>query len=348
MKKFKNSKIVLFSSIACVMLLMACGLKIKSVTLSANQIDPEGEVTMTTTIVRADGEYDNYKNLYLFYAVRVPEDWSAASELKVTDYYMMDGNQNSKEFTFQDSPAYKALCEFTFPKEGYKWIAFQTTDLVDELNASEDEYDRIVAELTLKAGIAVGNYDLDIASGSFYKDPSVLLNADGSVNLDEAFGLKSDRTKADSKKTSASQTEVYSFSEYLMNATTISPTELAEREEALLSYSVTHDGTTYPISPVDIGNKLSDEDLSGLQLNVRVGGGTAVETVNADEVSVKAQGGKIVVTASDAVATVYNAAGAKVASCAVKGQAVLEAQKGVNVVEVCCGGKKVVKKFMAK
>lgn len=350
MKRFYTSKLLGFASLACILLLVACGLRIKSVTLSANAIEKNGEVTMTSTLVRQDSEYDNNKNLYLLYAVRVPQDWTTASALDVINHFTANETiQLSQKFEFEDSPAYAALCEFSFPKAGYKWIAFQTKEAIEELVVNQNDYDDVVATLTLKAGDAEGNFDLAVASGSFYKDPSVLLNADGSLNVDEAFGHKTDGNKADSKKTSVSETEVFGFSEYLMNATTISPAELTAREDALLNVTATVDGVTLPISPLDIGNKLTDEEIAQLQLNVKVGNpDAAVENLSAEGVSVKAQGGKIVVTAPEAVATVYNAVGVKVDSRKVNGEAVLDVQKGVNVVEVSCNGKRLVKKFMVK
>lgn len=348
MKRFYASKLLGFASLACVLLLVACGLRIKSVTLSSNAIDPNGEVTMKTTLVRQDSEYDNNKDLYLLYAVRVPADWEAASALNVVNHFTANETiQTQQEFEFENSPAYAALCELCFPKSGYKWIAFQTVSKIEELVVNQTDYDDVVATLTLKAGMTAGNYDLTVASGSFYKDPSVLLNADGTVNIDEAFGHKTDGNKADSKKTS-SETEVFGFSEYLMNATTISPAELAEREDALLQYTATVDGVTLPISPLDIGNKLTDEEISQLELSVKVGDPSAVENIPTDGVSVKAVAGKVVVAADNADVTVYNAAGIATDKVKVTGEATLNLSRGVNIVEVNHNGNKTVKKFMVK
>ena len=300
MKKKYSSKLAWMGAALCAFVLVACGLKITKVTLSANEIDAEGEVTVTTQFERADDEFDNNHGIYLLYAVRVPQDWTCAQALEAVVNHA--GEENA--LAFVESKPYAALAEFCFPKAGYKWIGFQTTDKVD-LDLDKEDGENIISNVTLKAGKAGGDFKLDILSGSFPQDPAVLLTADGKVDVNIAFGRKSDFAAADPKKLTDG-TEVFGFSEYLVNASTISPAEKLAAENTLLFYTSTVDDKSYPISAgVDVGNALTDEEIAALQLNVKVNGDdSAVNEIAASEKD---------------NAPVYNLQGVKVADTTVPG-----------------------------
>lgn len=287
MRKKYSSKTARIGAALCALLFVACGLKITKVTLSADEISQGGEVTVTTQFERADGDYDNNSGIYLLYAVRVPSDWSYTEALEaVSSVYSGDEDAEpaTDKFDFEECSAYAALAQFCYPKADYKWIGFQTTEQVT-LTCNQNGKDNVKATLTLKAGETIGDFKLDIISGSFPHDPSTLVKADGSVDVDVAFGRKSDFAAADPKKLSDG-TEVFGFSEYLVNASTISAAEQLAAENTLLSYTATIDGKSYPISAgADIGNVLTDEELAGLQLNVKVvkDTSTAIDEITVSE-----------------------------------------------------------------
>lgn len=299
MKKNSTTKLAWMGVTLCACLLVACGLKITKVTLSSNAIEKNGEVTVTTQFERADGDFDNNSNIYLLYAIRVPSDWTYTEALEAISTH----NGVTDTFEFEESKPYATLAEFCYPKSGYKWIGFQTKQQVT-LTCDNNGQDNVITTLTLKGGEKSGNYKLDIISGSFPRDPSILLAANGSVDVNVAFGRKTDFEAAD-PKTLSDGTQVFGFSEYLVNASTISPAEKLAAEKTLLSYTADVNGVTYPISGgVDIGNGLTDQEIAALELNVIVGDPTSVSTIE---------------VAEDDNAPVYNLQGMKVADTSVPG-----------------------------
>ena len=295
MKKKYSSKLARMGAALCAFLLVACGLKITNVTLSANEIDAEGEVTVTTQFERADDEFDNNHGIYLLYAIRVPSDWTCAKALDA----VVNHNGEENAYAFKESNAYATLAEFCFPKDGYKWIGFQSTDKVD-LDLDKASGENVISNVTLKAGKTGGDFKLDIIAGSFPNDPALLLTADGKVDVNIAFGRKSDFNAADPKTLSDGTTKVFGFSEYLVNCATITPAEKLAAETTLLSYTSTVDGVTYPISAgVDLGNVLTDQEIAKLQLNVKV---------NSDDTAVNELG-----VSEKEDAPVYNLQGVRVA-----------------------------------
>ena len=267
MKKKYSSKLAWIGATLCAFLLVACGLKVVDVTLSADEIEQGEEVTVTAKLMRAGGDWGNNTGIYLLYAIRVPSDWNDVETLNV---YSNGNNAENNVFTFEESSAYSALSEFCYPQEGYKWIAFQTTEAVD-LKLDEDE--ELFASLKLRAGDATGEFHLDILSGSMSANlgtPSDLLKEDGSLNLALAFGQKNDGGDAD-KKTLPDGTSYIGFSEYIVNASTISPAEREERAYALLDYKVIENDVEYSIAPYDLGGEeLTDEQRAEMQLTVTV------------------------------------------------------------------------------
>lgn len=279
----------------CAFLLVACGLKITKVTLSANEIAQGGEVTVTTQFNNPDtgNDMNNNSDIYLVYAIRVPSDWTASGVLQAVNNYQ--GAETT--FEFKESPAYAALAELSYPKEGYKWLGFQTKNQVT-VNCDPGE-DNVITTLTLKSGNQPGDYRLDIMSGSFKSDPSYLLNSDGSINIEWAFGNNTDFNGAITFKINDGNDEIefFPFSEYLVCTSTITPQEMEERKFALMDYTPTIYNQTLPITPYDISNSLTDEEIAQLQLNVKVTGEAGVSSIQVD----------------DENAPVYNLQGVKVA-----------------------------------
>ncbi len=322
------------------LLSVACGFQIKTIALSTDKVGQGENMTVTTTYASIDGNYtaDKYYNLF---AVRVPADWTAP-KLTVTD------TENDVDVPMTACPAYATLAEYCFPRDGYKWIGFQSAELYQFGNTIES-----VVELV--AGQAMGDYTLDIVVGGWKRDPATqLLTANGQINFEEVFGWNHDKSdfSMDDQKT------YFKSSEYLFIAGTFTAEEYNASKARLASKTITlpdpkngNTATTRPIS-VDVANILSAADLDQTKhLAVEVvEGGAGVNTVAADaaEVVVKAGEGEVEVIADGGVATVYNAAGVQTDSKAVNGTATLRAHKGTALVQVVNGGNKIVKKVVVK
>lgn len=316
---------------------VACGFKITSVVLSTDKVGQGEKMTVTANYASIPDNYtaDNYYNLF---AVRVPADWTAP-KLTVTD------TENNVEVPMTSCPAYATVAEYCFPRDGYKWIGFQSAELYKFGNTIES-----VVELV--AGQAKGDYTLDIVVGGWKRDPATqLLTANGQINFEEVFGWNHDKSdfSMDEQKT------YFKSSEYLFIAGTFTAEEYNASKARLASKTITltlnGSATTRPIS-VDVANIMSAADLDQTKhLAVEVvEGGAGVNTVAADaaDVVVKAGEGEVEVIADGGVATVYNAAGVQTDSKAVNGTATLRAHKGTAIVQVVNGGNKIVKKVVVK
>ena len=262
MKKKYSSKLAWIGATLCAFLLVACGLMITEVTLSAEDIEKGGEVTVTTKLmVQSKDDWENQKDVYLLYAIRVPEDWTYEDVVKVRVNH--DGETPTLEF--KESEAYTALAEFCFPEPGYKWLGFETTEQTFlDLSAGDDEY--VTAEITLKAGEKAGVYNLDVISGSLGIDPSKLLGENGNLDINKAFGKKenleglNDRKQITRKDEEGEKTmEVYGLSLYLVCAATFDSKEEARYESLHLNElgdMITAGDFSYSIcATADIQNK---------------------------------------------------------------------------------------------
>ncbi len=192
---------------------VACGLKFTSIEVNDKTPMQGAEVTVTAKLVNAnpDDERENNKNArYLLFAVRVPEDWSGVSVKATPD------EDNGVSFNMSVCDGYAAYCQFCFPLEGYKWIGFQTDGMV-----SQGESAKAVAKL--KVGNAMGEYDLDFATGAWSKDPAELLLENGDINLNLAFGNN------DNFSDYSENNGNFNTSEYLLNAMTITTEEYNKR-----------------------------------------------------------------------------------------------------------------------
>ena len=252
------------------LLAVGCGLRITSVEFSTHE--PEAGSTMTVKAnLKANG--DNQQDDYvLFYAIRVPSDWEG---LGLT----VDNGGNAVEMTTCEQ--YAQLCEFCYPRDGYKWVGYQSTSLHKQAG-------EMSATVELKVGQTNGDYTLDIMGGGWKFDPADMIK-DGEVNIDYAFGhnLKRDGEASNKNEGAGIPATRFHTSEYLFNTSTISAAENQAREDAMAAeYSMTAYGKTMPIAP-DIANvaeveKGDDPTPPVLDLSVKVKGGAGVENVAVD------------------------------------------------------------------
>lgn len=310
---------------ALALVVVACGLKISEVTFSSHELKSGENLTITTKFDRADSEYQNNEGIYLYYGVRVPSEWTVAEMLKATDTNSMMGDS---EFEFEESEFYSKLMNLCYPKDGYKWIGFQT--LEPKTIAGEPT----VATVTLATAGAAGEYELDIVAGSSKNAPIELLTENGEINYELIFNNK--KTLED--------TDYNSFAEYLANAATLTEEEVEARKYSLKD--ITANGLA--ISPCDVANKR----VEGLDLKVKLEASqdeTGVADVVADGVEVKAiSEGVIVKTTGTAQVVVCNAAGNVIDENVVNAEGILKAQQGVCFVTVVAEGKTTTYKVIVK
>lgn len=235
------------------LLAVGCGLNISWIKLSSNEVAAGQELVIKANFLQ-EGD-NNQADYYLLYAVRVPNDWTGAG-LEV-----VDNTDASKQevVTMVDCNAYAKFCEYCFPREGYKWVAYQS-EVARKQGGNSD------ATVKLTVGAATGDYNIDIMAGGWMYRPSELLNEDDTINLSVAFGCNNDRS--DFSETKEGGKPVYfNSSEYLFNVSTISKAEYANRIKAMRESGVeatvtVKNGTkTLPIAP-DVNNFKSDADLS--------------------------------------------------------------------------------------
>ena len=273
------------------MLAVGCGLKITGVTFSTHEPEQNSTMTIKTTYVTTDDNHTDKNNhnpqsdYYLLYAVRVPSDWSgeslAATILKEDVYDESTGEltetHDPADLEMVECPNYAKFCEFCFPRDGYKWVAWQSKEARHQ--GTEDE-----TMVTLKVGQAMGDYTLDIMTGGWKYELSELVNENGDINLNVAFGCNFDRTDFN-EKTENFVALYFNTSEYLFNASTISEEEYKNRIELMrnsvsTTVTVTKDGKpeskTMPVAP-DIANLYKDADMS-----VKVKQGAGIEGVAVD------------------------------------------------------------------
>ena len=214
MKKFLlPNKCWLALAIAAVFM-AACGLKISWIKFSTHEPAPGSVMTIKANFVQ-EGD-NNPADYYLLYAVRVPKDWDGKG-LKVID----NTNATPVEVVMKGCEQYAQFCEYCFPKEGYKWVAYQSESAKKQGSNSD-------AIVELAVGEAIGDYTIDIVAGGWMYDPSELVK-NGEINLDVAFGCNNDRS--DYSKDDGST--YFKSSEYLFIAGTISDAEYKNRIEVM-------------------------------------------------------------------------------------------------------------------
>lgn len=317
MKKFYLKKPALLAALSVALITVSCGLAITELTFSTHTLKQGEELTITTKFERPDDQYQNNENLYVYYAVRVPDDWDTSVMLKAKDDTEYEGQiLNSQDIEFENSEFYSKLMELSYPRDGYKWLAYQSTKTYTISGQPA------TAVLVLTAGNTIGTYELDVIAGSSKSSPVELLTESGEINYDLAFNYTDDN-----KNYKGDGTKYNVFQEYLANASTLSDDEIESRKFALENIKVNGN----PISPADIPNHNSNFNRT-----VEVTENAGIDDVTGDvaEVNVVAVDGGVEVEAQDAVATVYSVTGTVVDSRAVNGIARLNAQRGLNIVKV--------------
>lgn len=268
MKKFLLPKKHWLPFIFIGLMAVACGLRITKVEFSTHTPEQNSTITVTATL-EANGD-NNEADYYLLYAIRVPNDW-AGEGLNVT---LATG-----AIEMVECEAYAKFCDYCYPREGYKWVGYQSIKQTKQSNA-------ITAAVNLKVGEAIGNYTLDIMGGGWQKEPAELLK-DGEVNVDMAFGHNLDFTGTATNKNEAAGTPatVFHSSEYLFNTSTISEAESNARKDAMLAAGrqITVEGETMPIVPdiANIAEKEGDKPVIDMSVNVQEGAGVANVAVDA-------------------------------------------------------------------
>ncbi len=234
------------------LLAVGCGLNISWIKLSSSEVAAGQELVVKANFVQ-EGD-NNQADYYLLYAVRVPNDWTGAG-LVVVD----NTNAEQEIVKMVDCDAYAKFCEYCFPREGYKWVAYQS-EVARKQGGNSD------ATVKLTVGAATGDYNIDIMAGGWMYRPSELLNEDDTINLSVAFGCNNDRSDFSEAK-EGDKPVYFNSSEYLFNASTISEAEYTDRIKAMRESGVEATVTvkagkkTLPIAP-DVNNFKRDADLS--------------------------------------------------------------------------------------
>ncbi len=337
MKKFYLKKSAIVASLVVAFIAVSCGLIITEFTID-NHTPMQGEnITVTAKIERDGAEFQNNADIYLYYGVRVPNDWEVIS-LKVIDNQLM---ADPKKFEFEDSKFYSKLMEVSYPREGYKWVAFQTKE--KQTIAGEPTN----AELVLKVGQALGKYEIDVMGGSSSTEPSKMLLANGDLDYNLAFNNKNDNNTI--------KGQLYMcFQEYLAMVSTLKSTEIEARKLSLANIMV----NGLPISPMDVAHYQGkvpgekEKEMPTINNEVEVIENTntgGIETVvDGGKVNVVAVDGRIEVEAEGGIATVYDMTGSIIDTKVVNGAATLEARKGMCIVRVVNGAQSTVQKVIVK
>lgn len=317
--------------VAFVALLVTSCFKLTSVVLSTNQIEQFKTMTVTSTVVNAHfGAIDN--DAFGLYGIRIPSDWNVENVAAVNKY----GNEKV-EFAGTPCDFYAALLQHCYPREGYKWVAYQTEYVKYKLaqfeNGQESTADNVVVTATLRAGDKLGEYSVDVVMGSSTKsklEDNYSVNEDGSYNFSRTLNdfEEKDGVIEYKKKPIDNLLETGTISDlerYVQNQ------ELSKNEE-------------YP----GIANPIADQEL-----NVSViQNTTGVEQVSDSDLRIVGDRGGIRVvleSADDAEVAIYNVEGKMVDSKVMAGgEALLKAAKGSCIVKVVKGDKKIVKKIFVK
>ncbi len=316
MKKFYLKKSAIAAALSAVLLgVVSCGLAFTEITFSSHSVEQGKSVTITAKFERPNDEYQNNENIWVYYGVRVPEDWSTAEMPKIVDITEYNGAVlNTEEYELEESAFYTKLMEVSYPREGYKWIGYQSKEVKSVYGQPA------TATLVLNAGQTLGSYEIDFIAGSSKSAPAEMLDANGDLNYEIVFSYTDEQ-----KYINGQQYKVYQ--EYLANASTLSNDEIDARMLALSHITV----GGLPISRMDISNVNPEFDR-----HVDVVINTGVDDVTADvqDVEVNVVAGGIEVEAEGAVATVCNLSGAIVGSVAVNGVSHISVSNGLYVVKV--------------
>lgn len=268
MKKIYSLRKSVLPFLFLAVMAVACGLRITKVEFSTHE--PEQNSTLTVTATLAANGDNNEDDYYLLYAIRVPNDW-AGEKLNV--------KLETGDIEMIECESYAKFCDYCYPREGYKWVGYQSKEVTKQSH-------NITAAVDLKVGMTMGDFTLDIMGGGWKKDPANLLK-DGEINLELAFGNNLDFTEPATNKNEAAgiQPSVFHSSEYLFNTTTITEAECNARKTAMSSaHNLTAYGMTMPIAPdvANIAEKEGDKPVLNMNVTVKAGAGVANVAVDAE------------------------------------------------------------------
>lgn len=290
MKKIYSLRKSVLPFLFLAVMAVACGLRIMDVEFSTHEPEQGSTITVTSSLLSTNyddmndmgSDHNQQADYYLFYAIRVPNDWSA--EGLVTSIVLEDERTNQAvldEYAAEmiECANYAQLCDYCFPLEGYKWVAYQSKEMVKQ--GSRDK-----ATVTLKVGDKMGDYKLAIMVGGWKYDPAELIK-DGSVNFDVVFGHNNNRT--DFNKNDAK--DRYKTSEYLFSATTLTNDEVNAYNDVLKASGVTatpliqdKEIKALPIE-LDVANvndRAHGETEYNMNVTVKAGAGVANVAVDAE------------------------------------------------------------------
>lgn len=312
MKNFLRSKKVhaLFGAAA---VLVASCYYIKTVEMP-HEVAPGDEFTARVTFIGNDGEHNN--ECFGVFGVRVPADWDVTLPANALEHYNADGTLD--ESFEPKSGVYNEIVtnvlNYRYPKDGYKWIGY-STDLEDgqkmKTSFTGSDADFYVVTAKIKASDVEGDYVLDFVCG----------------DEEDKFSKYAENMDSDPDNVPR-----------LFETATFAPDPTKENQ-------INSKGETKPSINYSVTN---------LDTSVKVASGAGVENIAADEFVVEGgvNGIRVVAKGSDvanAVVTVYNVQGQQMdCQTVLSGEATLRAAKGLNMIEILKGNKKVVKKVFVK
>lgn len=357
MKKFYLKKSAIVASLVALVAVVSCGVKIASVTFSSHSIQQGETVTITTTFDES-GRINLAKGIRLMYGIQVPEDWSSAEPMTAkNNKYSGSTLKETVDVKTENCEEYATILEYCFPKDGYKWIAYVSTDEQDLEGEDTDNSvlkELVISTVKLKAGQKMDTYKLTIVAGCATGDLSRFLEGNA-VNVNTTFGCKIDPASEEGDNVETiGAIEFWGTNEYLFNASTMSSAEYNSYRErmAVMPIKVTHKSKvgealvdkSLPIVP-KIDNLTEEIDMS---VTVSVNAGIDEAVADGSKVNVVAVDGRIEVEAEGGIATVYDMTGSIIDTKVVNGAATLEARKGVCIVRVVNGARATVQKVVVK
>jgi len=233
---------------------VGCGLGFKTIEIS-NPNPAQGEV-ITVKANLTEVSDNNRHDLYQLYAVRVPIDWEGQGLVAAKD----EGTADATDIPMKESKAYADFCEYLFPREGYKWVAYQSKEICKQGATAE-------ATVTLLVGNKTGDYNIDLLVGGWEHDPTLLFDKNGNIVPDAAFGQNVDFTDAVLEQDNSK----YHSSEYLMIAGTLSDAEIAATDTRLEAIKINvHDKGEHPVM-ADVVNRYTEYET--LKVTVKEGAG---------------------------------------------------------------------------
>lgn len=343
--------------VAFVALLVTSCFKLASVTLSTHEVKQTGKVTLTATIVNDYQDLngnpsDIDQNGIGMCGVRIPVDWSVDG-VPTCINTCKDGNKEIPADNIEKSEFYTAFLEYCYPKEGYKWVGFQTKN--DEkflLRLPENGDDCVTLSINLVSGETVGDYVVDLMVGSWQSGDLWWQNG----TLSDYYSVEDGKYDF-SKLFSVNGLGIGECKGNLLRASTITSHEQFERTQ-LMNPQGAYIAIAKPLinydneDGLDRWNKEEAEQKELLGVTVTNNPTLGVEDIWVNSLRIVGDRGGIRVvleSADDAEVAIYNVEGKMVDSKVMAGgEALLKAAKGTCIVKVVKGDKKIVKKIFVK